>query len=113
MRLSIIACLDVIIFFFLMMRRPPISTLFPYTTLFRSGAARHRPRARAPGRARVAGRGAGDRGVRSEEHTSELQSRFGISYALSCFKHTEFDCRRRFPTDRKSTRLTHSPVSDY
>src|SRR5215510_15215846 len=56
-------------FFFLMIRRPPRSTLFPYTTLFRSGlvrAARHGQ----------AFRGRGPRhGSRSEEHTSELQSR--------------------------------------
>src|SRR5690349_23516306 len=53
-----------------MIRRPPRSTLFPYTTLFRSGAARQwelRQR-----------RGGGERRRRrrrSEEHTSELQSR--------------------------------------
>src|SRR3712207_6078843 len=44
-------------FFFLMIRRPPRSTLFPYTTLFRSlllGAARVRSRGDAPARARVA-----------------------------------------------------------
>src|SRR5436309_9517950 len=65
-----------------MIRRPPRSTLFPYTTLFRSPAA-HRRRARRryddlhpsrvhrrPCRSRSRGR---DR--RSEEHTSELQSR--------------------------------------
>src|SRR2546423_3874980 len=57
-------------FFFLMIRRPPRSTLFPYTTLFRS---------------RRLGRGMdhdlvepvvamGEHGARSEEHTSELQS---------------------------------------
>src|SRR2546423_9838647 len=57
-----------------MIRRPPRSTLFPYTTLFRSSTASgecRRSRAR-PGR-----RGAGHRLVadaRSEEHTSELQS---------------------------------------
>src|SRR5205814_8322536 len=58
--------------FFLMIRRPPRSTLFPYTTLFRSHhdsiagqAARHRPGPRG-------GVGADD--PRSEEHTSELQS---------------------------------------
>src|SRR6266496_6070729 len=58
-------------FFFLMIRRPPRSTLFPYTTLFRS----RRPRAAAPRwRVRPAPpRQATDR--RSEEHTSELQSR--------------------------------------
>src|SRR3712207_8196225 len=72
-----------------MIRRPPRSTLFPYTTLFRS---RHRrragPHAAAVHRDPVAGRGgqpaaAGGSGTaagggaagRSEEHTSELQSR--------------------------------------
>src|SRR5574340_1550388 len=54
-------------FFFLMIRRPPRSTLFPYTTLFRSAFvldARHQPLMPChPARAR-----------RSEEHTSELQS---------------------------------------
>src|ERR1043166_5314402 len=65
-----------------MIRRPPRSTLFPYTTLFRSprpdSTAGETPcpfpyqlRAERP---------------RSEEHTSELQSRFGISYAVLCFK---------------------------
>src|SRR3712207_7029548 len=77
-----------------MIRRPPRSTLFPYTTLFRSQAHRGRRRAAAPARgapaaraaARRAPRGRGGRppdGVpcahpavpRSEEHTSELQSR--------------------------------------
>src|SRR5260221_5948331 len=56
-------------FFFLMIRRPPRSTLFPYTTLFRS---RHQgmplaPCRRKPGRSQ-------SRSWRSEEHTSELQS---------------------------------------
>src|SRR5215813_15151588 len=70
------------LFFFLMIRRPPRSTLFPYTTLFRS------PRGGRPG---GAGSAAGTppscrcrsrrtpgrpwRPGRSEEHTSELQSR--------------------------------------
>src|SRR3989442_3776427 len=57
-------------FFFLMIRRPPRSTLFPYTTLFRS----LRVRRRAPDRCRT-GRERGGIGLRSEEHTSELQSR--------------------------------------
>src|SRR5438874_9753560 len=65
-------------FFFLMIRRPPRSTLFPYTTLFRSplGVA---PAAgdRAPPRPRPADPAAppGPVRPRSEEHTSELQSR--------------------------------------
>src|SRR3712207_8974667 len=75
------------IFFFLMIRRPPRSTLFPYTTLFRSPLRRPRgarsrpgspPRAPAPGRSRARRRGRRARArrrTRSEEHTSELQSR--------------------------------------
>src|SRR3712207_8945635 len=80
-------------FFFLMIRRPPRSTLFPYTTLFRSRGVRTPPprtadpRARPPGSRgrerpgrpspRRRGRTAPPRGSepRSEEHTSELQSR--------------------------------------
>src|SRR5258708_22113033 len=62
------------IFFFLMIRRPPRSTLFPYTTLFRS-PARRGARARRRGR-RGRGRCGSARwaAARSEEHTSELQS---------------------------------------
>src|SRR3546814_1862983 len=100
-------------FLFLMRRRPPISTrtdtLFPYTSLFRSRA--RRPEAGAAPRALCdaaaeAGSGLGfqemrprrrrrDRqvpparrpvGLRSEEHTSELQSLMRISYAVFCSK---------------------------
>src|SRR5258707_13372034 len=58
-------------FFFLMIRRPPRSTLFPYTTLFRSCVGRRF------GDTRQRGRRNQHRcvGPRSEEHTSELQSR--------------------------------------
>src|SRR5256885_11090768 len=81
-----------------MIRRPPRSTLFPYTTLFRSGLVR-RSISRAPSSPQVAGfvepaggdlndlsaaqlqellqtveQGGADQGARSEEHTSELQS---------------------------------------
>src|SRR3712207_8327950 len=78
-----------IFFFFLMIRRPPRSTLFPYTTLFRSSgggpACRSPPRrtlrrvrpVRCRGSPRLPDAAPRDRGltVRSEEHTSELQSR--------------------------------------
>src|SRR2546429_5991848 len=68
------------IFFFLMIRRPPRSTLFPYTTLFRSPARRDRP-ARACGPRRF--RRTPDRPPqRSEEHTSELQSRLQLECRL-------------------------------
>src|SRR3712207_7615161 len=82
--------------FFLMIRRPPRSTLFPYTTLFRSRLGHRRPgpqlvraqvdpaHRRGPGgRRSLAARlrrrqeppGLGQAARRSEEHTSELQSR--------------------------------------
>src|SRR3712207_7253319 len=85
----------ILIFFFLMIRRPPRSTLFPYTTLFRShdcnGRSWIHPAACTPGRARTSsstGRSSrsaaepsgyfawgAETATRSEEHTSELQSR--------------------------------------
>src|SRR3546814_2901795 len=90
--------LSVYFFFFLMIRRPPRSTrtdtLFPYTTLFRSAeglAERRVVLERSEGgieRARqlrkVERVGVAFDGVRSEEHTSELQSLMRISYAVFC-----------------------------
>src|SRR3989441_8966298 len=66
-------------FFFLMIRRPPRSTLFPYTTLFRSSAGgRHSRHPRHPLHGRsgslLASRQRHGCDERSEEHTSELQS---------------------------------------
>src|SRR5262245_66527120 len=65
----------IFLFFFLMIRPPPRSTLFPYTTLFRSDS---RHRARSERRAALALAASGERAAlgadRSEEHTSELQS---------------------------------------
>src|SRR3712207_8786350 len=99
--------------FFLMIRRPPRSTLFPYTTLFRSrpDAGRGnrvrdgdvgRPRAgvgaelppRARGRAAATRRAGGGGAPRSEEHTSELQSR----QYLVC----------RLLLEKKKIRLSHA-----
>src|SRR2546425_8496729 len=65
--------LSVTVFFFLMIRRPPRSTLFPYTTLFRSVHSCRR-RLRDDGQFQLAGTKAICRLDRSEEHTSELQS---------------------------------------
>src|SRR5436189_1775043 len=62
-------CLSFLSFFFLMIRRPPRSTLFPYTTLFRSLATRS-----ASGGGSPAASGRRCTSWRSEEHTSELQS---------------------------------------
>src|ERR1044071_10181718 len=68
--------------FFLMIRRPPRSTLFPYTTLFRSSTLSKSMMILIAGPYRS---GTGDKD-RSEEHTSELQSRVDISYAVFCLK---------------------------
>src|SRR2546422_8496804 len=63
-----------------MIRRPPRSTLFPYTTLFRS-SPRPRPGSperRCPSSVRVSGVELLGHALRSEEHTSELQSRLHL-----------------------------------
>src|SRR5438132_9858363 len=84
-----------------MVRRPPRSTLFPYTTLFRShdppscdGARRAHPK----GLAKV---------VRSEEHTSELQSHSDLVCRLLLEKKKETHTER---LPRWSTHLTRKPT---
>src|SRR6266853_4118949 len=90
-------------FFFLMIRRPPRSTLFPYTTLFRSHGARVPAACRwRPGQAR--------RQRRSEEHTSELQSQSNLVCRLllekkkknreKCMIHVN---KKRWTDDRQKT----------
>src|ERR1041384_8577858 len=86
--MSTLCCLFV---FFLMIRRPPRSTLFPYTTLFRSGAGQCRG-VGEPADRLVPGR------PRSEEHTSELQS---LAY-LVC----------RLLLEKKKTQYSSKTVSD-
>src|SRR3546814_20014277 len=88
-------------FFFLMIRRPPRSTrtdtLFPYTTLFRSGLPAVQAGDASIGDAGICGGGRRGENAqfgkelsahvgRSEEHTSELQSLMRISYAVFCLK---------------------------
>src|SRR2546422_4848497 len=75
---------SILTFFFLMIRRPPRSTLFPYTTLFRSRLpvypsrfSRHGQRPAAPRAHRLPAHPLGV-DERSEEHTSELQSRLHL-----------------------------------
>src|SRR2546430_13141852 len=83
-----------------MIRRPPRSTLFPYTTLFRSPGGHEGP-GHAAGevgdRAAIdvePGRG-GRRGpARSEEHTSELQSQSKLVCRLLLEKKKKYDVRR-------------------
>src|ERR1039457_7358957 len=76
--------LCVLCVFFLMIRRPPRSTLFPYTTLFRSsccsGIRRFRPRNDTSARSKT---------WRSEEHTSELQSPCNLVCRLLLEKQTQ------------------------
>src|SRR3546814_10909550 len=121
-------------FFFLMRRRPPRSTrtdtLFPYTTLFRSGGAGGHGRARQLGAVRRLSRPQRHQGLqgarvgvtpispggtimrtafpalaligaailRSEEHTSELQSLMRISYAVFCLKKKTTHNTHNIPT---------------
>src|ERR1043166_4881267 len=95
-----------------MIRRPPRSALFPYTTLFRS----------------IAGASCNDRALtstfanaaladvlvkaRSEEHTSELQSRLGISYAVFCLKKKRTRSRPR-RIDAASTRSRNCATASW
>src|SRR5256885_16263345 len=90
----------VVLFFFLMIRRPPRSTLFPYTTLFRSrqeflvalaGVAPHDAAHRGVGLQR---RRVDRHGARSEEHTSELQSPCNLVCRLLLEKKTYHGARR-------------------
>src|SRR5438477_4545608 len=70
---SVLVSLLLFFFFFLMIRRPPRSTLFPYTTLFRS--VQHRLTFHAE---LILVKGRVDELHRSEEHTSELQSHVNL-----------------------------------
>src|SRR2546430_5174353 len=113
----------ILLFFFLMIRRPPRSTLFPYTTLFRSGVdraengtllARQKVRrgrpfsrpafspAKDPGNARSKRRAgkwpASANFLRSEEHTSELQSQSNLV------------CRLLLEKKKETAHLKHQPL---
>src|SRR5436853_4426431 len=97
-----------------MIRRPPRSTLFPYTTLFRShhqgrgagreAAGRH-PRVRAsPGRSRVpAGGHSRAHGSQDRKSTRLNSSHLGISYAVFCLKKKKKIKRKQRLRDKKTT----------
>src|SRR5690349_21967814 len=99
-----------------MIRRPPRSTLFPYTTLFRSAAsfrsgvpahgdgAFHRPLGR-----RHTGRGHHPSEGRSEEHTSELQSRRDLVCRLLLEKKKKKNKKTK-KCKNKTIRETHSKI---
>src|SRR3974377_1152851 len=86
-----------------MIRRPPRSTLFPYTTLFRSGRTRWRLCPPDAQRARACRRAHGVSVLRSEEHTSELQSQFHLVCRLLLEK------KKKTNTSRPC--LTHSKAA--
>src|SRR5882762_10759998 len=97
------------LFFFLMIRRPPRSTLFPYTTLFRS--AKH-PKGILAFLARVTGFDAlaAFRHIRerSEEHTSELQSHLNLVCRLLLEKKKKkikFSKEKKKKTQNKITKI--------
>src|SRR3712207_7320962 len=98
-----------------MIRRPPRSTLFPYTTLFRSGPAPSPPtskRGASSGRrSRPTTTGTspsrrGRRAWRSEEHTSELQSRQYLVCRLLLEKKKKV---QRQNTQNRYTSIVHTP----
>src|SRR2546427_9415515 len=102
-------------FFFLMIRRPPRSTLFPYTTLFRSKVALVTGASRGIGRAiaaELARQGATVIGT-DRKSTRLNSSHSQISYAVFCLKKkkkkTKIDCpcfiaTQQYMTDRQQTR---------
>src|SRR5476651_2808570 len=95
------------LFFFLMIRRPPRSTLFPYTTLFRSRIARS-ARKHAQGCAAISAHA----DIRSEEHTSELQSRQYLVCRLLLEKKKELyrEMDKRIKIIEETKTLTNTSV---
>src|SRR2546427_9545839 len=114
MHLRFVYCCSSLFFFFLMIRRPPRSTLFPYTTLFRSACRCPRSRApspappwRSPSRKRAQ---CGRRGSRSEEHTSELQSQSNLVCRLLLEKKKKTK-QYAYDAKRKKTRKSRDDSS--
>src|SRR3546814_3034626 len=94
-----------------MIRRPPRSTrtdtLFPYTTLFRSSLIGEGP-AMLESVSLSPGERAGVGVLRSEEHTSELQSLMRISYAVFCLKKKNTSQKRKTITPILRDRIDQS-----
>src|SRR6266403_4449779 len=87
-------------FFFLMIRRPPRSTLFPYTTLFRSSDT--------PDNCSNTPRSGCSTAIRSEEHTSELQSRRDLVCRLLLEKKKKNTTSIVFYKKKKINKKTHT-----
>src|SRR2546430_7660297 len=94
-------------FFFLMIRRPPRSTLFPYTTLFRSSRMDESLSRR---QSRLLRNSSHARFRRSEEHTSELQSQSNLVCRLLLEKKKQAHrVPHRQPDPRRTHPSLHSP----
>src|SRR5436189_3899017 len=91
-------------FFFLMIRRPPRSTLFPYTTLFRSRSAGHAPPTRPGRRARASGRVRPPHRRIDRKSTRLNSSHRCISYAVFCLK-------KKKNKQNKNTNQTHKETT--
>src|SRR2546422_6378831 len=99
-----------------MIRRPPRSTLFPYTTLFRSRARSSRlplscirpepPISKSPLLIRLVAERKRNKGLRSEEHTSELQSRLHLVCRLLLEKK-----KKRQKTSSRNQKVTDANVT--
>src|SRR3712207_6875337 len=100
-------------FFFLMIRRPPRSTLFPYTTLFRSPGYRERHQeaeCRVAGRTHRVGPGRADREDRKSTRLNS--SHANISYAVFCLKKKQKTTHKTNPIFRHHIN-THYTASCY
>src|SRR5947208_13410080 len=97
-------------FFFLMIRRPPRSTLFPYTTLFRSAYRRNNAGSYAEAAEFFAAvSSAGDAPLsRSEEHTSELQSPDHLVCRLLLEKKKKKKNKKKNQHTTYNTKTTHT-----
>src|SRR5207248_7708913 len=84
-----------------MIRRPPRSTLFPYTTLFRSSCVTTSSPARSRWRS-------GATWPRSEEHTYELQSPYDLVCRLLLEKKKNYQCRNHTHSSKSNTRMPHA-----
>src|SRR5947207_5412881 len=90
-------------FFFLMIRRPPRSTLFPYTTLFRSGNKRHETPFDSDHHWRHADRGVAQ--ARDRKSTRLNSSHTVISYAVFCLKKKK---KKKY-----KTHIKHKTINTY
>src|SRR5688572_32434802 len=91
-------------FFFLMIRRPPRSTLFPYTTLFRSRGPRGHPAARLGARPRPL------RPPRDRKSTRLNSSHSQISYAVFCLKKKKKKNKKRKKKDKQKKKTKNMKI---